>query len=162
MAAASNTKLLGQASGSGGRTGGPQPAMLDNEIDDLLQALAARQVGEAEGPFAAHAGGVAFHDVEIDVHIRRKVTLVDDEEVGASDGRAAFPRDLLALTDRDHIERQVGKVRRKGGSKVVAAGVTATLVLLNVDEIARTNGSATVTADCVASITTSTPPKALP
>jgi len=44
-------------------------------------------------------------------------------------------------------------------SKVIAAGVTATLVLVNVDEIARVNGSASVTADCLATITTvGTPP----
>ena len=38
-------------------------------------------------------------------------------------------------------------------SKVIAAGVTATLVLVNVDEITRVNSSATVSADCVATVT---------
>ena len=50
-------------------------------------------------------------------------------------------------------------------SKVVGAGVTATLVLVNVDKASITNGGVTVTADCVVTITTETPapvPKPVP
>ena len=106
--ATSNRKLVGQAGGSGRRPRRLQPAVLDDEVDHLLQALATRQIGEAEGPLAAHAGGVGLHHVEVDVDIRRQIALVDDEEIRAGDGRAAFARDLLALADRDDIERQIG------------------------------------------------------
>ena len=66
--------------------------------------------------------GVALHHVEIDVHIGREIALVDDQEIGARDRRPALARDLLALADRDHIERQVGEVGREGGGEIVAAG----------------------------------------
>src|SRR5687768_15604005 len=58
-----------------------QPAMLDDKIDHLLQALAARQIGKSERPLAAHAGGVALYDIEIDVHIGGEIALVDDQEI---------------------------------------------------------------------------------
>ena len=66
--------------------------------------------------------GVALHHVEIDVHIGREVALVDDQEIGARDAGPALARDLLALADRDDIERQVGEVGREGGGEIVAAG----------------------------------------
>ncbi len=100
-----------------------EAAILDDEVDDFLKALAAREVGEAEGGRLPRCfAGVALHHVEIDVHIGSEVALVDDEEVGAGDAGAALPWDLLALADRDDVEREVGEVGREGGREIVAAG----------------------------------------
>lgn len=64
--------------------------MLDHEVDDAVEPLAARQIGEAEGTGLPHARGIPFHDVEIDADIWREVGLVDDEEVGSGDPRASL------------------------------------------------------------------------
>ena len=58
----------------------PQATVLDDEVDDFGQSLAARNVGETKRPFSPHSARVAFH-VEVDVHIGRQVALVDDWEI---------------------------------------------------------------------------------
>jgi len=44
----------------------------------------------------------------------REVHLVDNEQVGARDGRTAFAWDLFALTDADDVEGDVGELRGEG------------------------------------------------
>src|SRR5437667_62235 len=41
-----------------------QPALRDDEIDDPLGPVAGLQIGEDEGPLAAHSPRVALHDIE--------------------------------------------------------------------------------------------------
>src|SRR3954465_2943756 len=42
-----------------------QAALADDEGGDLLDTLVLLEVGEQEGPLAAHPAGIAVHDVEI-------------------------------------------------------------------------------------------------
>src|SRR5690606_27504950 len=91
------------------------------EVDYFIKASASVKVGEGEGPFAALTRGVLAHHVEVDADVRSKVSLVDDEKIGAGDAGPALARDFLALTDGDDVDRQIGQVRREGRRQIVAA-----------------------------------------
>ena len=93
-----------------------------NEGRDLIDAFAFAQIGEHERPLPPHPLGVALHHFERGADVGREVDLVDDEEIGAGDAGAALPRDLLAGGDVDHVEGEVGELRREGGGEIVAAG----------------------------------------
>ncbi len=70
---------------------------------------------------AAHPPRVAVHDFEAGADQGCQIGLVDDEQVGAGDARAALARDLVAGGDVDDVDRQIGEFGRKGRGKVVAA-----------------------------------------
>src|SRR5438552_4028546 len=86
------------------------PALLD-EAYDGVDALPCLKVGEDERPVAAHPTRVAVHDFQRRADQRREIDLVDHQEIGLGDSRAALARDLIAGGHVDHIERQVGKLR---------------------------------------------------
>ena len=98
----------------------PEPSSLADEIDHLRNALARAHVGEDEGPLAAHPLGVALHDAQIGADQRRKIDLVDHQQIGAGDAGASFPRDLVAGGDVDDVDREVGEFGAEGGGQVVA------------------------------------------
>ena len=98
-----------------------QPTVLDEEVDHLFRPLPRDRSVKPNGRLPRMLAASALHDVEIDVHIGRKVALVDDEEVRTRDARPALARNFLALADRDDIEREIGKVGREGRGKIVAA-----------------------------------------
>ena len=63
---------------------------------DLGDALVLLQIGEDEGPLAAHLARVAVHHLEVGADQRREIDLVDDQQVGAGDAGPALARDLVA------------------------------------------------------------------
>src|ERR1022692_398462 len=65
-------------------------AALDHETDDRVGASTCLQIGEYEGPLAAHQPCVAIHDFQRRAHHRREVDLVDDEQVGLGNAGAAL------------------------------------------------------------------------
>ena len=84
--------------------------------------LPGAQIGEDEGPRAAHALGLALHGFQRRADIGREIDLVDHQKVGAGDARAALRRDLVAGGDVDDVDGQIGKLRRKRRGEIVAAG----------------------------------------
>ena len=100
-----------------------QPALLADELRDLGDARAVVQVGEDEGPVAAHPTRVAFHHIERRADVRREVDLVDDQQIGPRDAGPALARDLVARGDVDDVDRQVGELGREGRGQVVAAAL---------------------------------------
>src|SRR5579885_3480030 len=71
---------------------GRQAALADDERGYLVDPLVLLEVGEQEGPRTAHLAGVAVDDVEIGADARRKIDLVDHQQVRACDARAALAR----------------------------------------------------------------------
>src|ERR1700722_608495 len=98
-----------------------QPAFSDNELDDLIDTFPGFQIGEDKTPFAAHAFSVAVHHLEARADQRRQIDLVDDQQVGSGNPRAALARDFIAGGDVDHINRQIGELGRKCRGEIVAA-----------------------------------------
>ena len=105
----------------GGRSPHLQPALLLDEARDLVNARAGAQVGENERTRAAHALRLALHGFQRGADIRREIDLVDHQKVGAGDAGAALGGNLVAGGDIDHVDRQIGQLRRKGRGKIVAA-----------------------------------------
>src|SRR5215472_14671460 len=101
--------------------GASQPALHDDEVEDMVHALARLEVGEDEGAGAAHPPRVVVHDFEAGADQRGEIDLVNDEQIGAGDPGAAFARDLVTGGDVDDIDRQIGKFGGKGRGKIVAA-----------------------------------------
>src|SRR4051794_12393298 len=99
-----------------------EAAGFGDETDHLLHTHAALEVRHDIGPIAAHAAGVAFHHGEVGADHWCQVRLVDHQQVGACDARAALPRDLLAAGDVDDVDGEVGEFGAEGGRQVVAAG----------------------------------------
>src|SRR5882672_10299970 len=96
-------------------------AFVLDERHDRVQALAALQVAEHEGPLAAHLLRVPVHDLERRADHGREVDLVDDQQVRLGDARAALARDLVTGGDVDHVEGEVGQLRAESRSEVVAS-----------------------------------------
>ncbi len=84
--------------------------------------LPSRILVNTNGRCAAHLLGVAVHHLERGADIGREIDLVDDEQVGARDAGPALGRDLVAGRDIDDVDREIGKLRRKGRGEIVAAG----------------------------------------
>src|SRR4029077_13891921 len=78
-----------------------------DKADDRVEALPGLDVGEYERALAAHFPRVALHHLERSADHRREVDLVDDQEVRLHDPGPAFPRDLVAGGDVDHVQRQI-------------------------------------------------------
>ena len=55
--------------------------------------------------------------------MRREIDLVDHQQVRAGDAGPALGRDLVAGRDVDHVDRQVGQLRRERRREIVAAGL---------------------------------------
>src|SRR5262249_57239893 len=53
--------------------------------------------------------------------VRRKIDLVDHQEIGAGDAGAALRRYLVAGRDVDDVDGEVGELGREGGGEIVAA-----------------------------------------
>src|SRR2546428_9890164 len=89
-----------------------EPAFLLDEASDVLDALPRAKIAENEGASAAHASRVPLHHFERGSDIRRKIDLVDDEQVRAGDAWAALRWDLVSGGDVDDIDGEVGELGR--------------------------------------------------
>ena len=67
-----------------------EPSLGLNKVDDALKALALPQIGHDKGPLATHAAGIDVHLFQRGADMRRKVDLVDDEQIRPGDTGAAF------------------------------------------------------------------------
>ena len=82
----------------------------------------ARTLVKTNGRAPAHALGVALHHLERGADMRGEVDLVDDQEVGAGDAGAALRGNLVPRGDIDHVDREIGELRRERRREIVAAG----------------------------------------
>ena len=85
-----------------------------DEAHHVVDALAALEVREHERARAALSARIALHDLERRADVRSEVDLVDHEQIRAGDAGAALARDLVAGRDVDDVDRQIGKLGRKG------------------------------------------------
>ena len=58
-----------------------QPALLEDEARDLIDAGPVLQIREYEWAFGSHTQGIHFHDGEVRAHQRRQIDFVDNEEI---------------------------------------------------------------------------------
>ena len=72
---------------------------------------------------AAALGGLADHPLDVGADVRREVGLVDRQQVGAGDARAALARDVVAAGDVDHEDLHVGERGGEDRGQVVAAAL---------------------------------------
>ena len=63
------------------RLGHAEPALFLDEARDLFDALAFAQIGEDEGPAAAHPLRLAFHRLQRSPDMRRQIDLVDHQQI---------------------------------------------------------------------------------
>ena len=74
-----------------------QATQFDQEGNDLIDTLAASHIGKQALFVRAHSGGVAFHDGQVGVDMRRQIRLVDDQQIRAGNGRPALAWNFLSL-----------------------------------------------------------------
>src|SRR5271157_702281 len=98
---------------------GEQPLSL-NKSDDFSKTDAFPEVAHHEWAFASHLSRVALHYCERSADVGSKVHLVNYQQIGLGDARAALARNLFAARYVDHVNGQVGKLRAESGSKIVA------------------------------------------
>src|SRR5262249_20136099 len=98
-----------------------QPALLEDEARDLLDAGPSLQIREYERAFGPHALGIRRHDGEVRADQRRQVDLVDDEQVRAGDSWSALARYLFACRDVDHVNREIRQLGTERRRQVVPA-----------------------------------------
>ncbi|GHU29345.1 hypothetical protein FACS189497_07150 [Betaproteobacteria bacterium] len=79
------------------------------------------EVGEHKRALATHFPGVARHHFERRPHQRREVDLVDHEQIGAGDARAALARNLVTSGHIDDVNREVGQLRRKRRREIITS-----------------------------------------
>src|SRR5271166_2788526 len=96
-----------------------QPLSL-NKTDDFSKTDAFPEVAHDEWAFASHLSRVALHHCERSADVGSKVHLVNYQQIGLGDARAALARNLFAACYVDHVNGQVGKLRAESGSKIVA------------------------------------------
>ena len=65
---------------------------------------------------------VTVHHAKIGADQRREIDLVDHQQVGPGNARAALAGDFVTGRDVDHIDSEIGELRAEGGREVVAAG----------------------------------------
>ena len=80
------------------------------EGNDLGHAFTALEICKDEGPRCPRLPGILPHPFKVDPDMRGKIGLVDQQQIGAGDRRPALAGNVLALADRNDIDRQVGKI----------------------------------------------------
>src|SRR5215510_2392226 len=98
-----------------------EPAVLNDEVRDLLDALAAFQIRKDKGPVHAHSQRVGFHDFETGANQRSQIDLVDHEKVRSRNSRTAFARYFFALRNVDDINSQVRQLRTERSREIISA-----------------------------------------
>ena len=73
------------------------------------------------GPSPRMRAASRCHHPEVGADVRCEIGLVDHEQVGLRDARAALARHLVAARDIDHVDREVGELAAVLGRQVVAA-----------------------------------------
>src|SRR3546814_5793832 len=72
-----------------------QPAGPEDEAGDLGDALLGLQVGEDEGPLAAHLFRIAVHHFQRRADQRREIDLVDHQQVRSSEEHTSELQSLM-------------------------------------------------------------------
>src|SRR5512140_1003847 len=96
---------------------------VEHVSDDLIHAYAVLDLGKQEGAVASHAPGITVHHGKIGADGGRQVGLVDHEQVGLSDPRAALARDLIAAGNIYDLDGVIGQFTAETGGQVIAAGL---------------------------------------
>jgi hypothetical protein len=68
-----------------------QSTFLNDEVCNRFNSFDALQIRKNEGPLPAHSERVRFHYSKIRPHQRSQVDLIDNEQAGARNPRAADP-----------------------------------------------------------------------
>ncbi len=100
-----------------------EAASVHDEGDDGVDAVSCLDVREHERTISAHTPGIAVHHLEAGSDQRRKIDLVDHQQVAAGDARTALAGNLVASGNIDHVDRDVSKFGAEGCGKIVAAGL---------------------------------------
>lgn len=91
---------------------------MDREAED---AVAEQRAEEAHGSVSAPLRRVVSHHLQVGAHSPGQVGLVDDQQIGAGDSRAALAGHLVAARDVDNEGLVVDESAAEGGGEVVAA-----------------------------------------
>ena len=91
-----------------------QQDIVANPGNDLRHALFLHEIREQKWPRSAHFLRVALHDAEVSTDIGGSILLVDDEQVGTRDARAALARNLVAFRYIDDKDCGIGQFRAEG------------------------------------------------
>src|SRR5580700_8388361 len=89
--------------------------------DDRIQPHAIAQIGEKKWPAAPHLARIAIHHLERRPHIRRKVNLVNHQQIRPHNPWAAFARNFVTLGHVDHINPDIHQLRTERRAQIVAA-----------------------------------------
>ncbi len=87
-----------------------QPTALPDEVGDDIESDAGAHVRKDIGSDASHPLRVGLHHAQVRAHERRKIDLVDDQQIRARDARPALARDF-SPAPRRYIDRDVGEFR---------------------------------------------------
>ena len=94
----------------------------DNVFDDLIHSDSRIGAREQKWPVSAHQSRIAFHNAQIRADRRSKIDLVDHQQIGLRDARAAFARDFIAAGDINNVNRKISQLAAEMSGKVVPAG----------------------------------------
>src|SRR5260370_752317 len=63
------------------------------------------QVGKQKRPVATHLASIALHDLERCSNVRSQIYLIDNQQIGTDDSRAAFAWNFVASGYVDDVDR---------------------------------------------------------
>ena len=89
--------------------------------DDTGQSCPILQICKNKWTGATHAAGVTIHHLERRAHMRGKIDLIDDQQVGARDAGSTLARNLVAARHVDHVDGHIDQFRAEHGRQVIAA-----------------------------------------
>jgi hypothetical protein len=96
---------------------------MNDVADYLVHTGAVPDLRENISVGAAHLSGIALHDAEVCPDGCGQVGLVDDEQVGLGDARAAFARNFVAAGHINPINGVIRQFAAEMGGQVVATSV---------------------------------------
>ena len=88
-----------------------------------VDAGAGAGVGRQDQAALAHRARFREHGVEIDADERRKIDLVDDQQIATQHARPALARNIVAAGDIDDENPPIDQIEREGRGEIVAAGI---------------------------------------
>lgn len=80
---------------------------LEHMFYHIIHPLVIPHARKDKRPTISHHPSIAIHDVQTCSYVRCQIRLVDDEEGGLRDTRAAFTTDLVSASNVDDIELEV-------------------------------------------------------
>ena len=95
--------------------------LVERPIHNSVETFVAFEVGKDEWPGAAHPATIAIHHFERSANVRRKVDLVDHQQIGPYDARPAFAGDFVSTGHVDDVDGSIRKVGTECRGQIIAA-----------------------------------------